>query len=95
MAFRAAAASTRQVRALVVAGGDVPPELDAVALRRIPSVLLARGRADEWYTAEKLSGDRARLEAAGVTVEALEFAGGHEWAPPLVDACRAYLGGCR
>jgi predicted esterase len=56
---------------------------------------LARGRADEWYTAEKFSGDRARLEAAGVSVEALEFAGGHEWAPPLVDACRAYLGGCR
>src|SRR6185436_13291843 len=38
MAYRCAAQTDRAVRGVISLGGDVPPELDAAALNRIPSV---------------------------------------------------------
>ena len=35
MAFRAAASSTRRVGGVIAVGGDVPPEIDIVALARV------------------------------------------------------------
>src|SRR6185503_13854280 len=49
MAFRSACASTRAIAGVIAAGGDVPPELTADQLRKIPAVLLTRGEHDQWY----------------------------------------------
>lgn len=79
MAFRAACASTRSVGGLIAAGGDVPPELGRDQLTRIPTVVLARGERDEWYSPAKWTVDQARLREAGAFVREFAFEGGHEW----------------
>jgi predicted esterase len=91
MAFRAATASPRPVLGVVAAGGDVPPEIDRAALGGIPHVLLCRGTDDKWYTDAKFAQDQARLRDAGVALTPLEFAGGHEWGEPVVEAARRFL----
>jgi predicted esterase len=91
MAFRAAVSSPRAVSGAIVSGGDVPPEIAQAALSRVPRVLIARGLRDAWYTSEKFNADTARLNGAGTAVLPLEFDGGHEWAPPLVDAAAGFL----
>jgi len=91
MAYRAAAGIERPVASVVICGGDVPPELDAQALGRIPAVLLGRGERDEWYTAEKMASDQDRLRAAGVRVIPLTLDGGHEWTPAFSLACARFL----
>jgi predicted esterase len=92
MALRAAASSRRAVSGAVISGGDVPPEIDDAALSRVPRVLISRGVHDTWYTDEKFRKDVARLRGAGTVVVAHEFDGGHEWAPPLVEAAADFLG---
>ncbi len=79
MAYRAACRTVRQVAAVVSLGGDVPPELTADALARVPRALVGRGTLDEWYTAEKHHGDLERLQAAGVRATPFALDGGHEW----------------
>src|SRR5687767_7862830 len=77
MAFRAAA----HVRAdaLIVLGGDVPPDVAARTSVPLPPVLYGRGRRDDLYTAESHERDVATLERLGVPVESITFEGGHEW----------------
>lgn len=91
MTFRAAAASTRPINGVIAVGGDVPPELAAASLARIPAVLIGRGARDEWYTTAKFDGDIGRLRAAGAAVTPLAFDGGHEWADPVLHAAAAFL----
>ena len=91
MAFRAAAASRLPVIGVVAVGGDVPPELDRAALAKLGRAILCRGRADEWYTAQKLDADRARLQDAGVAVTAVEIDAGHEWSADVSRAVSAFL----
>ena len=79
MAFRAACAAKAPVLGLMSLGGDVPPELDPVALRRIPAVLLGRGTLDELYPQKQWAADRNRLVEAGVTTEPVAVEAGHEW----------------
>lgn len=79
MAYRAACRLERPVDGLIAVGGDVPPELDHDALRRIPCVMIGRGHDDEWYTTDKCASDERRLSVAGVRLEICRFAGGHEW----------------
>ena len=79
MAFRAACASTRPVGGVIAAGGDVPPDLGRDELARIPTVLLARGERDEWYSPAKWTADQARLREAGAFVREFAFDGAHEW----------------
>jgi predicted esterase len=89
MACRAAVLGARMPAAVIGACGDVPPELfDGGAARRWPSVLLARGTRDDYYTDEKMQTDRARLAAAGSGVETCTFEGGHEWS----DECATRAG---
>jgi len=90
MAWRAALLAGHEVAAAAALAGDLPPEL-----ARLPAAspfprraLLARGEADEWYTAERLAGDRELLVARGVAVREIVFPGGHEWS----DAFRSALG---
>jgi len=79
MAFRAACASTVPVLGVIALGGDVPPELTAPALGRIPAVLLGRGLSDDLYPLAQWEGDRARLLDAGVETDGFAFDAGHEW----------------
>jgi predicted esterase len=91
MAYRAAAASTRPVSAVISVGGDVPPELEPSALGRATRALVCRGATDDWYTDEILEQDLRRLRAAGVRVRPLEFSGGHEWNDEVIRAASEFL----
>jgi poly(3-hydroxybutyrate) depolymerase len=95
MAFRAAASSTRPVAGVMACGGDVPPELDAASLGRVPAALIGRGVRDEFYTSAQLASDMARLRDAAVDLAPLEFEGGHEWSAPFIDAAGTFLNRCR
>ncbi len=86
MAYRAAA--TVPSRGLVALAGDVPPEVD---VRRLPPVLIGRGRGDTWYDEAKMSADLERLAAAGVPVETCVFEGGHEWTGEFRRAVAGFL----
>jgi predicted esterase len=90
MMFRAAVAA-RSVDAVIAVGGDVPPEIDASVLARVKRALVCHGERDEWYTAEIFSRDVQRLRDARVTVEPLDFSGGHEWSTEVVQAAGAFL----
>jgi predicted esterase len=90
MAFRAAAAA-RAVDGVIAAGGDVPPEITAAALARIPAALVCRGARDEWYAPATFENDVTRLREAGVRVEPVGFEGGHEWSAAVGDAAGRFL----
>lgn len=91
MMFRAAAA--RSVDGVIAVGGDVPPEIEPSALTRVKRALVCHGDRDEWYTAETFNRDVQRLRDADVSVEPLEFTGGHEWSAEVVQAASAFLSG--
>lgn len=91
MAFRSACSSPLPVAAVVAVGGDIPPELSNEQLARLPTVLLAHGTRDEWYTPAKWEADQGRLRAAGVEVLAVGFEGGHEWHAEVNRAAAALL----
>jgi predicted esterase len=91
MTFRAAAASARRIDGVISVAGDVPPELDAAALSKIPAALICRGVRDEWYTAAKFDADIGRLRASGVAVTPLAFDGGHEWSEPVLQTAATFL----
>src|SRR5206468_10047629 len=76
MAFRAAASALPAASAVIAVVGDVPPEIEPAALRRIGRVLLCHGQRDPWYTAEIFEQDRQRLREAGVDVHSVDFDGG-------------------
>jgi predicted esterase len=92
MAFRAAAHAQQPAAGVIAVGGDVPPELLADVALKFPRVFLARGAADDWYTAVKLETDAAALRARGTDVRELVYAGGHEWTPEIAEAAAAWLG---
>ena len=91
MTLRAASHSQRAIAGIIAVGGDVPPELTASALGRVPAALVCHGVRDAWYTPEKFQQDVARLRATGTNVEALEFDGGHEWSDPVARAAGVFL----
>ncbi|HJW93009.1 MAG TPA: phospholipase [Thermoanaerobaculia bacterium] len=79
MAYRAAAAI--RCAAVLILGGDLPPDVDA---SKLPHVLIGHGSRDEWFTSAKLDADRVRIPSA----EVIELDAGHEW----TDAFRAKAG---
>ena len=91
MAFRAALLGPRPARGVIAVGGDVPPELLADRSLRFPPLLLARGSADEWYTAAKFDADVAALRSRGVEVEPLVYDAPHDWTPAVSAAAGAWL----
>jgi predicted esterase len=91
MAFRAACSSPRPVSGVIALGGDVPPDLDGVALARTRTALLGRGQHDEWYPPDQFAADEARLREAGVDVGTLVLDGGHEWTPAFSVRAGAFL----
>ncbi len=86
MAYRAASAV--ECRGLVALAGDVPPEVEP---KRLPPVLIGRGRGDSWYDEAKMAADLERLDAAGVCVKTCVFDGGHEWTAAFYRAVGDFL----
>ena len=91
MAYRAAMRGTRPGRAIVVAGGDLPPELADGVKRAWPIVLIATGGRDTHFTPELLERDAGTLTAQDADVRRVVFDGGHEWAEEIRDAAGKLL----
>ncbi len=91
MAFRAAAHSTRRVAGLIAVGGDVPPELEAGALRQIEAALIIRGRTDHLYSPQQYLADKERLTGYGVSTLGMELDAGHEWSGAVTRAASLFL----
>jgi len=68
------------VHRLILWGGLIPPDTDLsrgpAALRGIPLTLVL-GERDHYVDATMFAAERARLDAAGIPYEAIQFAGGH------------------
>ena len=90
MAYRAAAFVQRPCDGVIALAGDLPPDVAPVAAS-LPKTLIGRGRAEEWYTAEKCAKDLAALRAAGVAVEEFVFDGGHEWTTAFIDRAAGFV----
>lgn len=91
MAFRAASTSMVPVLGVIALGSDVPPELSATTLGRIPEALLGRGLSDELYPVAQWEADRRRLVEGGVETEAFAFDAGHEWTDAFGERASAFL----
>ena len=88
MAYRAAAAFP-QAAAVIVLGGDLPPDVTA----NLPPILIGRGVRDEWFTAEKFDKDLKSL-AGRAQVTTCVFDGGHEWSDEYRRAASEFLARC-
>ena len=91
MAYRCAARIARPCQGVVVLGGDVPPDVADDPKASLPPVFIGRGTDDTWYTEEKHIRDLDALRSRGAPVETLVFSGGHEWAPPFMEAAGKFL----
>jgi predicted esterase len=91
MAYRCAARIARPCQGVVVLGGDVPPDVADDPKASLPPVFIGRGTEDTWYTEAKHTRDLDALRSRGTAVETLVFSGGHEWAPPFVEAAGKFL----
>ena len=90
MAYRTAAFAGRRVDGLIILAGDVPPDV-LPAAATLPPVLIGRGAAEEWYTAEKAALDIERLQSAGVSVIEHVFDGGHVRHPSFAARAGRFL----
>jgi predicted esterase len=87
MACRAALLGRHPASAVMLLGGDVPPELDR--LERMRMVHLARGDRDRLYPQERFEADGERLRDAGVLLSVSSFTGSHgPTGDYFEDACR-------
>ena len=91
MAYRAALNTGHRCDGIIALAGDVPPELRDEPADRWPPVLLGCGRADAWYTKEKLQADLAFLDSGPITHKTVIFDGGHEWHPKFSQAAGLFL----
>ena len=91
MAWRTATRSGWPCHGLVALAGDVPADAVEPAPRALPSILLGRGTADTWYTADKERADLEVLERLGADVTSHVFEGGHEWHPDFLAVTGEFL----
>ena len=91
MAYRAACRAGHPCRGVIALAGDVPPELRSDSAVAWPSVLIGRGRADAWYTQDRMDEDLAFLEGAGSAVDSLVFDGAHAWTDAFRQAAGRFL----
>jgi predicted esterase len=94
MAYRAAITGAHRARQVVAVGGDLPPDVRSAPLDRFPSILIAAGDADTFYTSAKLEADELALRSLGATFEVFRYAGGHEWTEDLRIRVRRVLEEC-
>jgi predicted esterase len=70
MAFRAAVNAAPRVAGVIAVGGDIPPEIEPVALKQVSAALIARGTSDDWYSEAQFANDERRLRQCSVHVRA-------------------------
>jgi predicted esterase len=90
MAYRAAAFSGYRADGLIILAGDLAPDVAAVAAS-LPPVLIGRGSAEGWYTADKAAADVERLRGAGVHVAECVFDAGHARHPMFSERAGRFL----
>lgn len=77
MAYRSAALGAHTCDALIINGGDVPPELSEATLQQLPPLLIMRGTNDQAYSQQQLELDCSRLKTD--QTETQQFQGPHSW----------------
>jgi predicted esterase len=90
MASRAAAHAGERCHGLVMLGGDIAPEV-LQSKARLPRTIIGRGTADAFYSAQQFTADSEALEERGALAAAVEFKGGHEFAPTFRAAAGALI----
>ncbi len=75
MASRAVLLGRHAVSAVMLLGGDIPPELGDLA--RMRAVHIGRGERDHFYRKKQLDLDVLRLREVGIEPSVCEYAGGH------------------
>ena len=93
MAYRTAFLGREGVDGVIVLGGDIPPEIEAIAGPKRPRILIGQGSQDEWYTHDRLERDKEKLETLGLPFEAFTFSAGHEWNSVFRERCGKFLDG--
>jgi predicted esterase len=91
MAFRAALRGRVRGAGVIAVGGDVPPELLPDTTLTFPPLLIARGAADEWYTAAKFDADLSALASRAVVPQVLVYDAGHAWTAAVAEAAGRWL----
>ena len=91
MAYRAAVLGGHRARGIIAIGGDVPPDVKAAPADRFPSILIAAGESDNWYTSAKVEADELFLRSHGIRSEVFRYRGGHEWTAELRERVHQLL----
>jgi predicted esterase len=94
MAYRAAVLGARRCSAVLVAGGDLPPELKTRRDLSWPAVVVCAGTRDEFYAPGVFGRDLEFFRASGIDVRAVRFEGGHEWSEAVSQAAGRLLAEC-
>ena len=94
MACRAAVLGDFPAIGVMILGGDIPPEFNHGDLRRIPQILMGRGKEDTLYSNEIWQRDLARIKKAGIPSYICTFAGGHIWSEAYSEAAGKFLKYC-
>jgi len=93
MACRAAVLGRHAVSAVMLLGGDIPPELDDLA--RMRAVHLARGERDHFYRQKQFGSDVTRLQKAGIEPVVSLYDGGHAPTDEYFEAAGRFLAAMR
>jgi len=93
MACRAAVLGRHEVSAVMLLGGDIPPELDD--LKRMRAVHLARGEQDHFYRQKQFDSDVTRLQEAGIEPVVSLHDGGHTPTDEYFEAAGQFLAAMR
>jgi predicted esterase len=76
-ACRWAALGSSPIDRVILWGGEVPPDLDASLLKKLPLVFV-HGRQDEMITPKVAAAHERRLAEHGISYRMVAFDGGHE-----------------
>jgi predicted esterase len=91
MAYRAGVLGRHACAGIIVAGGDLPPELRTAGTGDWPRVLAVTGAGDAYYTPALLERDMGFLRTHSRDARMLVFEGGHEWGDAVVRAAGEML----
>lgn len=91
MAVRSALLGRREASAVMMVGGDIPPE--STGLSGMGRVHMARGSRDPLYREELHRQDLRRLKEDGADAEGLVFSGAHHPEEGYLEGAGAFLRG--
>jgi predicted esterase len=91
MAYRAAVLGAYRPGCIVAVGGDLPPELRAAPVEQFPSIFIAAGDRDPYYTPAKVDEDEKFLRSRGLRHQVFRYDAGHEWTDELREQVHVAL----